>query len=212
MIVQRCIKGILGGVDGIADDEARNIIDGQWGILCRWWRNVRQISPPEIRGKLTQQNLNMHVNQYYAIDPATKQQFCEGTPFISLSAGSVERSTFLQTNITHPAHMTALDFATNGGATDGYLFYCWVVVGLRPAVEVENVAEEVRELNTYRRYSPYQTEGEITAKIIIPSNQIQRCEKYSLSPSGGLRLCTGWPYYNSKFDDPINISNIRELF
>jgi hypothetical protein len=208
MFVQWCIKG----VSGVDDNEARRIIDGRQGLLCRWWRNVGRISPPQVAEKLTPANLDLHVNHYAAPDPATNAPFCDGTPFISLAAGSVERSTFLQTNIAHSARLVALDFATEGGTVDGYLFYCYVTVALRPAVSVESVAEEVRELNTYRRYSPFQTEGEITAKIHVPANQIQRCEAYSIVAPGVVRAVPDWVHANPSFEDPASISNIRELF
>lgn len=205
MFIQWCVKGIY----GIDDDEARSIIDSGEGIMCRWWRNVGLIAPSQIRAKLTMENLERHIHRYNEPDSATGVPFCEGTPFISLTAGCVERNAFLQTNTAHPAMMTALDFATNGFTMDGYLFHLWTVVGLRPAATVEAMAEEVRELNTYTRYSAFQTEGEIVAKIHIPSNQIHRCEKYSLSA-----VSRGIPddvWYNSHFDDPLLVSNIREL-
>jgi hypothetical protein len=208
MFVQWCIKG----VSGIDDSGARRIIDDRQGLQCRWWRNVHLIQPDQIAGKLTSANLDLHVNHYSATDPATGVPFCDGTPFISMAAGSVERSTFLQTNIAHPARMVALDFATAGGTIDGYLYICYVIVGLRPAVGVEGVAEEVRELNTYRRYSPFQTEGEITAKIHVPANQIQRCEAYSVARRGVVRAVPDWVHVNPLFEDPVSISNIRELF
>jgi len=43
---------------------------------------------------------------------------------------------------------------------------------LTPAVEISHMAEEVRELNIYRRYSAFQTEGEIVAKIEVSARQI----------------------------------------
>jgi hypothetical protein len=208
VIVQWCIKG----VNGIDDAEARAVIDASMGLQCRWWRNVHGISPPQIAAKLTPANLDLHVNQYDSPDPATGAPFCEGTPFISLAAGSMERSTFLQTNIAHPAHMVALDFATSGGTVPGYLYVCYVIVAIRPAVPVKGVAEEVRELNTYRRYSAFQTEGEITAKIEVPANQIQRCEAYGISAPGIVNPVPRWGQHNPMFEDPISISNIRELF
>lgn len=208
MFVQWCIKGVR----GITDDEARGVIDSRAGVQCRWWRNVKTITPPQIADKLTQANLDLHVNHYGDPDPATGRPFCDGTPFISMAAGSVERSVFLQTNIAHPARLVALDFATAGGTTDGYLFICYVIVGLRPAVGVAAVSEEVRELNTYRRYSAFQTEGEITAKIYIPANQIQRCEAYSVTRPGVVNPRPDWVHVNRHFEDPVTISNIRELF
>lgn len=82
-----------------------------------------------------------------------------------------------------------MSFASDFGRYQGecYLFYCWVVVGLTPAVEVKHLAEEVRELNTYRRFSAFQTEGEIVAKIEVPARQIHRFERYEVRGNGNLR-------------------------
>jgi hypothetical protein len=210
MIVQWAIKGISGGPNGINDNEARSIINDGQGIICNWWRNQHQISPPEVRMKLNYQNLLRHVNQYDTIDPQTGKPFYMGTPFISLASGCVERTNALRTNRVIPAKRTALEFATEWGTVPGYLFYCWVILGLNQAVEIESVAEEVRNLNTYRSYSPYQTEGEITAKIQICSNQILKCEKYE--HQAGRALTKVWTHDNAKFENPSKVSNIRELF
>ena len=206
MYIQWCIKGVF----GIDDDEARAIIDDGMGLECRWWRNVHRITPPQIRDKLTYANLARHTDRYAKLD-SNGIPFCEGTPFISLTAGSVDRYVFLQTNIVTPALITALDFATRGFTVDGYLFYLWTIVGLKPAVPVEAVAEEVRAPNVYHRFSHFQAEGEITAKIHIPANQIRRCDKYNVLANGRLRHANGWPHINRRFADPLLVSNIREL-
>jgi hypothetical protein len=201
MFVQWAIKGINGDSSGINDATAKSMIDDGHGILCNWWRNQNMISPSEVRGKLTKSNLELHVNQYDTVK--------ERTPFISLAAGCIERDAAIQTNQIHPASKVALRFATRWGTTPGYLFYCWVITGLKPAVEIEQIAEEVRGLNTYRSYSEYQLEGEITAKIHIPSNQILKCEKYAPTSSRCSRV---WTYSNRNFSRPAAVLNVRELF
>ena len=81
---------------------------------------------------------------------------------------------------------------------------------LTPAVEISHMAEEVRELNTYRRYSAFQTEGDIVAKIEVSARQIHRYEQY--------RISSGPPATFSLEDvivnplDPYSIVNIREAF
>ncbi|MGX4691211.1 hypothetical protein [Streptomyces sp. JNUCC 63] len=207
MIVQWCFKGMsLGG-----DSEAKNVIDDRTGIICNWWRKVHTISPEATREKLTDDNIDMHVNHFTDPDPATGRPFNEQTPFISLTAGSIERATFAKTNFAHTARRTALWFATEFGQREtAYLFRCWVLVGPRPAVEVEGVAEEVRDLNTYRRYSAYQPEGEIVAKIIIPDNHIHSCEKW-LWNRRRLTFSRAWTHSNPRFTFPDKLSNVREL-
>jgi hypothetical protein len=207
VIVQWCIKGMSLG----SDTEAKKVIDDRAGIICNWWRGVHTITPHARRMKLTDDNIDMHVNHFTDPDPATGEPFHEQTPFISLTAGSIERDTFAKTNFAHTARRTALWFATEFGRHDtAYLFRCWVLVGPRPAVEIEGVAEEVRDLNTYRRYSAYQPEGEVVAKIIVPDNHIHSCEKW-VWDRRGLSFSQGWTHPNPRFSSPDKLSNVREL-
>lgn len=208
MIVQWCVKGMAfnGG-----DQEARSLIDAREGIQCNWWRDVHRITASGVRDKLTDANLNLHVNHFTAIDPATKRQFRELTPFISLTAGTVERDAAAKTNIIRRARATALWFGTSFGASDhAYLYTCWVVVAPRSAVVIEGVAEEVRDLNTYRRYSQFQTEGEMIAKVSVPDNQIRDCEKWNWDRAGMI-FRKSWTYPNIRFTLPEQLTNIREL-
>jgi hypothetical protein len=209
MFVQWCVKGIRGkytGEDkssGLDDFDARWVVDGREGIHCNWWRKVGSITAAGIRDKLTEDNLNRHRHDY--------DRFKDETPFISMTAGCVERDVALRLNRIHEAQDVALRFATNWGEWPGYLFYCWVIVGLKPAVAIEGVAEEVRELNTYVDWSDYELEGEITAKIIVPSNQIQFCERWDLVRTGRVAASPTWRHMNSAFDPPTSVSNIRDM-
>jgi hypothetical protein len=213
MFVQRCIKGIRGRAaneshGGLTPADAISIVRDGRGIVCNWWRTAKTISPAEIRQKLTTANLDLHVNNYNSVQ--------NDTPFISLTAGCVERNVFYQTNRLVPAEDTALMFATENGTRSGFLFYCWVIVGLKQAVAIEAVAEEVRELNSYRSWSAYQLEGELTAKIHIPANQIQRVEWWAPGSGGQPTQQISRPewnpaYLNPSFNPPSDVSNIREL-
>lgn len=207
MIVQWCIKGLA-----LPDDRtARHIIDRRVGICSNWWRTVGAIGQAEISDKLTLANLDLHVNHFSDPDPATGSPFSKMTPFISLSSGTVERDSVMKTNYVHTALRTALWFGTNFGASEtAYLYTCWVLVAPRSAVEVEGVAEEIRDLNTYRRYSAYQTEGEITAKVVVPDNQIAKCQKWTWDRHART-MVPGWIQHNPRFIPPDVLSNIREL-
>jgi hypothetical protein len=207
MFVQWCIKGISGRLDkennavGIDKAEAEAMIKGGEGIVCNLGRKM-PISPADRRKILNYANLDRHIHDY--------ENFKNDTPFISLTAGCVERDTALKLNRIHEAEDVALRFATNYWERPGYIFYCWVVVGLKPAVSVEAVAEEMRELNTYLSYSDYQLEGEITAKFIVPANQILRCELWDFDKD----LCEPkmfWSCDNTRFDYPAVVSNVRGL-
>lgn len=207
MIVQWCIKGM----SLPSDREARHIIDSRGGIVSNWWREVGAISPPERRDKLTAANLDLHVNHFLDPDPATGKPFSKVTPFISLSSGTVERDIAAKTNYVHTALRTALWFGTNFGTNAAaYLYTCWIIVGIRSAVEVEAVAEEVRDLNNYRRYSAYQTEGEVVAKVVVPDNQIKQCQKWTWNRATRT-VSPGWIHDNPRFTSPDTLSNVREL-
>ena len=207
MIVQWCIKGL--SLDG--DDEARALIDNAGGLVCNWWRRVNRITPPQIRMKLTDSAIDMHVNHFDAIDSASGLRVSDETPFISLSAGTVERDAVAKTNHVRRARRTALWFGTQfGRRSTAYLYTCWLLLAPRPAVGVEGVAEEVRDLNAYRRYSPYQTEGEIVAKINVPDNHILACERWDHDRDTAA-FRRSWIHPNPRFSPPDLLSNVREL-
>ncbi|WP_164658405.1 hypothetical protein [Tropicibacter sp. Alg240-R139] len=204
MYIQKCVKGIVGdtsGSSGLTQSKAQEIIDQDHGIMSNWWRKEHQITPPMIADVLTRQNLDRHLHDY--------ENFGDETPFISLASGSVERNTILQRNFAYSAIDTALQFATDDWTRPGALFFCWVATSNYPAVEVSNVAEAVRDLNIYQRWSPYQLEGELTAKVHIPSNQIERVEWWD--PSHG-HWGPQHTWSNPKYVEPDVLSNIRELF
>lgn len=203
MIIQWCVKGM----HLPSDAEAKTILRD--GLLCNWWRKVRVISPADIASKLTLTNLDMHVNHFTMTDPATGKSFKKNTPFISMSAGTVERDTAAKTNYVRRARRTALWFGTQfGRQPTAYLYVCWTVLAPRQAVELGAIAEEIRDLNTYRKYSPYQPEGEVTAKISVPSNQIHSCERWELPP-GSKKLALTGIFLNPGFVPPATLSNVR---
>jgi hypothetical protein len=207
VMIQWCIKGMSLS----SDKEAEGIIDSRMGLLSNWWREVHRINPAGRRDKLTAGNLDLHVNHFLDPDPATGQPFSKMTPFISFSSGTVERDSIAKTNYVHTALRTALWFGTNfGTSTTAYLYTCWLIVGIRAAVEVEAVAEEVRDLNSYRRYSAYQTEGEVIAKVFVPDNQIQQCQKWTWNRASRT-VAPGWIKGNPRFTPPDTLSNVREL-
>jgi hypothetical protein len=207
MIVQWCIKGLALQNDA----QAKAIIDRRAGISSNWWRAVVNIKQSDIPDKLTAANLDFHVNHFSDPDPSTGLPFSDRTPFISLSSGTVERDSIAKTNYVHAALRTALWFGTNFGSSNtAYLYTCWVLVGPRPAVEVEGVAEEIRDLNTYRRYSAYQTEGEVAAKIVVPDNHIQKCQKWEWDRASKT-INPDWIHPNPRFTAPDTLSNVREL-
>ena len=212
MIVQRVIKGI----GGINRPDATSLL--QSGILCNWWRNVNPLPENEIPQRLTDRNLYWHQNRYSDPDPLEGgRPFFERTPFISTTAGTVERDPYLLRNVIHPAWLVSLEFATDTWTRDGYLFYCYLFILNRPTVQHRQFSEELRELNVYTGYSPHQPEGEITAKIIIPPTQIEKFAFYSLASiqssfaSGQLPIPDDEAFNQGIYRPPEELSNLRDL-
>ena len=204
MYIQRCVKGIVGtrnGSDGITWKKAKAIVTGTNGIDSNWSRKAGQRSPKQIANVLTDQNLDSHLHDY--------DTFGDDSPFISLACGAVNRNTLAQRNIIRSAIDTALQFATDDWEKPGALFFLWVPTSHNRAVPLSAFAEPVRDINIYRRWSPFQPEGEITAKIRIPANQIERVEWWDSNYS--------WTYpekvlTNPNYVEPDPLSNIREFF
>jgi hypothetical protein len=173
MFFQKVLKGIAGQ----SRQEADAVFVG--GILCNWWRRVHQIRPDQIVEKLSERNLDWHLNHYEDPDPLMGHSlFFENTPFISVTAGTVERDAFFLRNIVFDPFITALRFATRDFSTTGHIFYGYVFTLGRQSIELCEFAEEVRELNIYKTFLPFHPEGEITAKIGIRGPQIEKWEEY----------------------------------
>ena len=136
----------------------------------------------EVPLRLTARNLYWHQNRYSDRDPSEgNQPFFMHTPFISTTAGTVERDAGIRRNIVQPAWAVALEFGTKQWSQDAYLFHCYVFVLGQTTVSHVQFSEELRELNVYTGFSPFQPEGEITAKIQIPPTQIEKFSFYSIN-------------------------------
>lgn len=189
MIVQWCCKGFA----NMSRADARGILSNGTGIRCRSWliRDPLPFPIEENLQRLTEQNLDLHINNY-TYQGAASVPFYNITPFISLSAGCVERDVTLKTNVTHTALRTALEFATTDYSSTnrppprcpGWVFYCYVLVGVNRAVAIPSLAEEYRELNHNRAFSQWYWQGEVVAKINIPSTQILCAVRWKPSASG----------------------------
>lgn len=198
MYIQYCVKGISGS-NGFTFQNAISIIQNSSGIVSNLFRNQNTINLRQVSQELTDHNLDRHLHDY--------DNYRNNTPFISLACGGVERTRWK--NTIYSAIDTALEFATDFGRCSGALFYLWVPVGHNKAVQVSTVAEPVRDLNIYRRWSPYQLEGEVAAKIHIPANQIEKVEWWNSSGNKPFKI-DEWK--NTAFFDPEPLSNIRNYF
>jgi len=212
---------VLKGISGLNRTDAKTMVS-ETGIQCNWWRAKNLISPVEVRDQLTDSNLLHHLNDYDKTLPVGHPYgnlgttYGDVTPFISTTAGNVQRDEEKRANILFPPFITALHFATEGYTTKGYIFYAYVNTLSKKAMPLMHIAEEVRELNIYQQYLPYHREGEIAAKIHIPVVNIEKAEEYdgptalSALASGRLpipNLIIGNPYYQS----PEKFSNVHDL-
>jgi hypothetical protein len=218
MFFQKVVKGIA----GLSRNEVEGIVKRS-GILCNWWRLQGLISNPEKKLNLTEDNLIKHLNKYDDPLPVSHHlrqlgtTYGEVTPFISTTAGAIQRDEFNARNILFDPFMTALRFATSNFSGHGFLFYCYLITIGKKAIELEQFSEEVRELHIYKGFLPYHHEGEIVAKIAIPSAQIERAEEYD-GPSALSDLSRGRKptlasaiIVNPDYVKPEDHSNIREL-
>lgn len=212
MIVQKVIRGI----GSISKAQAEEVFRS--GITCNWWNKINTMPENEVHQRLTDRNLFWHQNRYSDPDPQDGgEEFYKHTPFISTTAGSIERDSSSGLNILHPAWLVALEFATDGWSRDAYLFHCYLFIIGKQCVSHRPFSEELRELNVYTGFSAFQPEGEITAKINIPPTQI---EKYTFYTIAGIRndLASGRipePVEEVRnqitYRPPDEVSNIREV-
>ena len=211
MIIQHVLKGI----SGISRRDALRILDE--GITCNWWRKADPLPEHEIAERLTERNLEWHQNRYADPDPLERgERFGEHTPFISVTAGTIERDSLRRRHLLHPAKEIALQFATNQWRRDGYVFHCYVFLLGRKSLPHRAFSEELRELNIYTRFSLFQPEGEIAAKIVIPAIQIEKCEAFTLSGIKSDLALKRFPkpsetIPNPKYTTPDDISNLRRF-
>jgi len=205
---------ILKGISGIQRSDADECFTQ--GIICNWWRRMHTITNVQRLEKLTPRNLDWHLNHYDDHDPFTNAPFSKNTPYISATAGTVERDVFALRNIVYDPRFTALRFATNDFTTTGYVFYAYLFTLGKEAIPLEEFAEEVRELNIYKNFLPFHPEGEITAKIVIRGPQIERWEEYD-GPAAERELRNArlpqprFKSVNSSYAAPERYCNIRGL-
>jgi hypothetical protein len=199
MLIQWCLKGIPEVAGVFTDSEALSALSDA-GLTSSWVRAVGQpmkYLPAGSHAVLSEAALDAHVNGFGGV--------AGSTPYLSLTAGCVELDPATLTTTTYEARLTAFDFATNGGTTDGYVFKLWVLVSPKPAPELPGFGEEVRELNIYSQCTTFHYEGEIAAKLFVPARQIQKFEKYSKD----LNLLKDEA--NPNFVPPERVSNVLEL-
>lgn len=207
MYIQWFVKGISSTDDVgnpiMSKSKAFDMINNGDGIFSNWWRNISGgcISPNLVQGVLNACNLDRHVHDY--------QKYGPSTPFISVATGCVERDVFYEENKVYSAVDVALEFATASFTRAGALFIGWTVVSGNPAVAISSVAEAIRDLNVYHRWSPFQLEGEVTAKVHIPANQIKTVEWWDPKSDKNNPADV---FSNSNFISPTPVLNQKGYF
>jgi hypothetical protein len=210
MIIQRVIKGMR----QVPKARVKAILDV--GIECNLCLNKGPIAYAKIPEMLTERNLEWHQDHFEDPDPLwknpTNEEFHYHTPFISTTAGTMERRK--GQNVRRKAFEIALKFATDGLTVDGWLFYCDLFILGRPTVELQAFSEELRELNVHTRYSVHQTEGEIVAKILIPPSQIEQADFFDVNDvknalNNGLIPRPNDTLSNTLYVDSSRYNNVR---
>lgn len=216
---------VLKGINNLSLQEANSIVNNA-GISCNLWRLLQEIYNSDIKNALNEQNIFYHLNDYDKPVPTNHPFSGKGnnltygdvTPFISTTAGAIQRSDFQAKNIIFPPFVTALQFATDNFKSDGYVFFTYVITIGKKSIPLRQFSEEVRELHIYQQYLPFHHEGEIMAKIDIPSVQIEKAEHYH-GPTALSQWkqnqqpvpTVGRTIVNHNYARPENHTNIREL-
>src|SRR5882757_2592495 len=115
LLLSMYFQKVLKGIKDLPSDKAAGMVTNA-GIHCNWWRREGHVSASDISTLLTENNVLCHLNQYNDPLPATHAQFSPNekltygdiTPFISTTAGAVQRLSSAGLNICFPAFMTAL--------------------------------------------------------------------------------------------------------
>jgi len=168
---------ILKGIPEAKPDEVERILT-KTGIRCNWWRRARRINSEQIKAKLNTGNLYRHLEHYHEAPLTGDRPFGEDTPFISTTAGTAVEDYAAETIYIYDAFWEAAIFATRSFRCDGWIFYGYVYVLGKPAVELQEFAEEVRNVHLYPQFLRWRHQGEITAKIEIPSVRLRCAELY----------------------------------
>lgn len=189
MFVQKFYKGIR----NVGPNEIASVFQG--GLQSNKLRNEPASIFLDLIPFLSEDHLYGHVTDYAAhgVDSA----------FVSLTAGT--RGTGDAGGFFRPfqAWETALRFATRGGV-GGVIFEGWVVVLGTPAWHVVGVAEDIRDRHVYPRFNSFWAQGEVTAKLLVPGQQISRA---TLVDSNMTPIET---FHNQNAMDPAQFSNVRD--
>lgn len=204
MLINWCFKGIA--ESAIVDDTMAERIVTDTGLLSNWiianGGTILANAQGASQNALSATALDDHVNDYNKVKATT--------PYISLGAGCVEYQGRKTPARAVPALATALNFATRGGKTPGYIFRLWVVTTPKPAADIPGLAEDVRDLKLFSGFHKYHHQGEVTAKLYVPRRQIAWVMKVDAQ---GTPMDASWTggdsvIANTDFVAPHAVSNV----
>lgn len=204
MLINWCFKGIA--ESATFDDAMAERVVSDTGIMSNWivahGGTVMAVVQGASQNALSSTALDDHVNAY--------KKVAATTPYISLGAGCVEYQGKGKPPLVLPALATAVNFATRGGTTPGFIFRLWVVTAPKPAADIPGVAEDVRDLKLFSGFHRYHYQGEVTAKLYVPRRQIAWVMKVDAE---GDPVDAGWSggdsvLANAAFVAPDAVSNV----
>ncbi|MFD1765269.1 hypothetical protein ACFSAG_00235 [Sphingorhabdus buctiana] len=204
LFINWCYKGIAESAS--FDDAMAERVIADTGLLSNWvvanGAAVLASAQGASQNALSAAALDDHVNDY--------KKVAATTPYISLGAGCVEYQGRKMPAMVVPALATALNFATRGGRTPGYIFRLWVVTTPKPAADIPGLAEDVRDLRLFSGFHKYHYQGEVTAKLYVPRRQVAwvmkvdaRGDPLDASWTGGDSVIA-----NTDFIAPHAVSNV----
>jgi hypothetical protein len=169
---------ILKGIPGLTETEADEILLRS-GIRCNLWHRHGELSSNQRADALSRESLFAHLHKYDQYDHETGRTFGQSTPYISTTAGTVEEEVSNERIIIRDAFFTAVQFGTANFLSTGYVYYGYVLTLGKPSFQLQEFAEEVRDLHLYLEYMRFRDEGEVVAKFEIPSIRLSRYERYN---------------------------------
>lgn len=204
LLINWCFKGIA--QSAAFDDAMAERVVADTGLMSNWilanGGTTLAIAQGASQDALSAAALDDHVNAYRKVSAST--------PYISLGAGCVEYQGRKSPTVTLPALATAVNFATRGGKTPGYIFRLWVVTTPKPAADIPGLAEDVRDLKLFAGFSRYHYQGEVTAKLYVPRRQVAWAMKVDAQGNPVNATWTGGDVViaNADFVAPHAVSNV----
>jgi hypothetical protein len=176
VIIQWFLRGISDCDDTLGEQRIKDILNEE-GLRSRWLRENPRSDPAKWDEAVNHpDSLVWHITKFNrkGFPLWADKPFCERSPFLSLSSGTVEPDYGARKNRKYPAWYTAISFATSNWQCDGWVFHGYTSVLGRPALPLLEFSEEVRDLHQHDFFNRYHPEGEVVAKILVPPVRLKQ--------------------------------------